>query len=119
MIDTPGVRSFGLAHVTADDLLETFDDLLPATVDCPPGCDHSGPDGGPDSTGVGCALDAFVAAGGARPGRLASFRRLLASKSGAGEGSGDGSVDDGDAPVDHGDALVDERAVVVDEPSRD
>ncbi|MDQ2740591.1 MAG: hypothetical protein M3Y35_18665, partial [Actinomycetota bacterium] len=55
---------------------------LPATVNCPPGCDHSGPDGGPDSTGVGCALDAFVTAGGAKPGRLASFRRLLSSKSG-------------------------------------
>ena len=89
VIDTPGVRSFGLAHVTADDLLETFDDLLPATVDCPPGCDHSGPDGGPESTGVGCALDAFVAAGGARPGRLASFRRLLASKSGNVESDSD------------------------------
>ena len=94
VIDTPGVRSFGLAHVTADDLLETFDDLLPATVDCPPGCDHSGPDGGPDSTGVGCALDAFVAAGHARPGRLASFRRLLASKSGAVES---GAVESGAA----------------------
>jgi len=86
VIDTPGVRSFGLAHVTADDLLETFDDLLPATVDCPPGCDHSGPDGGPDSTGVGCALDELVASGRARPGRLASFRRLLASKAGVTDG---------------------------------
>lgn len=95
VIDTPGVRSFGLAHVTADDLLETFEDLLPATVDCPPGCDHSGPDGGPDSTGVGCALDAFVAAGGARPGRLASFRRLLASKSGAGDATGDTDSESG------------------------
>jgi ribosome biogenesis GTPase len=92
VIDTPGVRSFGLAHVTADDLLQTFDDLLPATVDCPPGCDHSGPDGGPDSTGVGCALDAFVAVGGARPGRLASFRRLLASKAGVAD---PGDPDDG------------------------
>ena len=72
------MRSFGLAHVTPDDLLETFDDLLPATVDCPPDCDHSGPDGG--GTGVGCALDAFVAGGGASPGRLRSFRRLLASR---------------------------------------
>ncbi len=98
VIDTPGVRSFGLAHVTADDLLETFDDLLPATVDCPPGCDHSGPDGGPDSTGVGCALDAFVAAGGARPGRLASFRRLLASKAGSPD-LGDASPADG-SPAD-------------------
>jgi ribosome biogenesis GTPase len=73
VIDTPGVRSFGLAHVTADDLLEAFDDLLPATADCPPGCDHSGP-------GIGCALDQLVASGGASPGRLASFRRLLASR---------------------------------------
>ena len=78
MIDTPGVRSFGLAHVTPDDLLETFDDLLPATVDCPPDCDHSGPGGG--GTGVGCALDAYVARGGASPARLRSFRRLLASR---------------------------------------
>ena len=80
VIDTPGVRSFGLAHVTPDDLLVAFEDLLQATVDCPPNCDHSGPDG--DGLGTGCALDAFVAAGGATPGRLASFRRLLASRAG-------------------------------------
>ncbi len=84
VIDTPGVRSFGLAHVTADDLLETFDDLLPGTVNCPPGCDHTGGDvdSPAGTTGVGCALDDFVAAGGASAGRLASFRRLLASRSG-------------------------------------
>lgn len=73
VIDTPGVRSFGLAHVTPDDLLEAFDDLLPATASCPPGCDHAGP-------GIGCALDELVATGGASMGRLASFRRLLASR---------------------------------------
>ena len=89
VIDTPGVRSFGLAHVTPDDLLETFDDLLPATVDCPPNCDHTGPDGGADTTGIGCALDAFVAAGHASAGRLASFRRLLASRSGSDMDRGD------------------------------
>ena len=85
VIDTPGVRSFGLAHVTPDDLLETFDDLLPGTVNCPPGCDHTGgdADSSAGTTGLGCALDAFVAAGGSSPGRLASFRRLLASRSGA------------------------------------
>lgn len=71
IIDTPGVRSFGLAHVTADDLLETFDDLLAASVDCPPLCEHTGPP---------CALDAAVAQGRANAGRLASFRRLLASR---------------------------------------
>lgn len=102
VIDTPGVRSFGLAHVTADDLLETFDDLLPATVNCPPGCDHSGPDGGPDSTGVGCALDAFVTAGGAKPGRLASFRRLLSSKSG-------GAVDNTEADSSSADNTADDN----------
>ncbi|MEP6560627.1 MAG: ribosome small subunit-dependent GTPase A [Nakamurella sp.] len=83
VIDTPGVRSFGLAHVTPDDLLETFDDLLPGTVTCPPNCDHTGADGGVDTTGVGCALDAYVAAGNSSLGRLASFRRLLASRAGS------------------------------------
>ncbi|WP_029138754.1 ribosome small subunit-dependent GTPase A [Nakamurella lactea] len=73
VIDTPGVRSFGLAHVTADDLLVAFDDLVGATADCPPNCDHLGPP---------CALDGFVAAGGATAGRLASFRRLLNSRAG-------------------------------------
>ena len=70
--------------MTADDLLETFDDLLPGTVNCPPGCDHTGGvDPSTGSTGVGCALDDFVAGGASSPGRLASFRRLLASRAGA------------------------------------
>jgi ribosome biogenesis GTPase len=75
VVDTPGVRSFGLAHVHADDILAAFDDLLPASADCPPGCTHRGPE-------IGCALDDLVAEGGATPGRLASFRRLLASRAG-------------------------------------
>ena len=37
VIDTPGIRSFGLAHVTADDVIEAFDDIDEAAVDCPPG----------------------------------------------------------------------------------
>lgn len=74
VIDTPGVRSFGLAHVTPDDLLRTFDDLNEASVDCPPNCDHQG---------LPCALDAAVQAGAADRRRLASFRRLLSSRSGA------------------------------------
>lgn len=74
VVDTPGVRSFGLAHVTADDLLVAFEDLLQATVDCPPGCGHG--------TDEKCALDAFVAAGGATSERLDSFRRLLSSLAG-------------------------------------
>ena len=75
IVDTPGVRSFGLAHVSADSLLHGFPDLVQATVDCPPGCGHTADD-------PGCALDALVARGDADPRRLASFRRLLASRAG-------------------------------------
>lgn len=79
VVDTPGVRSFGLAHIGVDDVLAAFDDLLPASEDCPPGCTHQSAD-------IGCALDAFVASGGATDGRLQSFRRLLTSRSGSVEG---------------------------------
>jgi ribosome biogenesis GTPase / thiamine phosphate phosphatase len=75
IIDTPGVRSFGLAHVSAESLLHGFPDLVEATVNCPPGCEHTA--GDPD-----CALDAWVAAGHADERRLRSYRRLLASRSG-------------------------------------
>ncbi|MBO4206698.1 ribosome small subunit-dependent GTPase A [Micromonospora echinofusca] len=78
IVDTPGVRSFGLAHVSADSLLHGFPDLVEGTVDCPVNCGHRADD--PD-----CALDAWVAAGRADPRRLASYRRLLASWSGIAE----------------------------------
>lgn len=76
VIDTPGVRSFGLAHIDVDDVLDAFDDLQPASEDCPPGCTHHSAD-------IGCALDDFVASGGASKGRLYSFRRLLESRGGS------------------------------------
>jgi ribosome biogenesis GTPase / thiamine phosphate phosphatase len=75
IIDTPGVRSFGLAHVTEDSLLHGFPDLVEASTRCPPHCDHTG-------VSAGCGLDQLVAAGGADPRRLASYRRLLASRAG-------------------------------------
>lgn len=74
VIDTPGVRSFGLAHVSADDLLWAFPDLEDGATQCPPGCEHQ-------SAAAGCRLDAWVAAGNSTPDRLAAFRRLLASRS--------------------------------------
>ncbi|RZU32920.1 ribosome small subunit-dependent GTPase A [Blastococcus saxobsidens] len=55
VIDTPGIRSFGLAHVTADDVLSAFEDIAEAATDCPPLCGHTAED--PD-----CALDAWAAA---------------------------------------------------------
>jgi ribosome biogenesis GTPase / thiamine phosphate phosphatase len=75
IIDTPGIRSFGLAHVSANSLLHGFPDLVEGTVDCPPNCGHMA--GDPD-----CALDAWIAAGKADPRRLASYRRLLSSRAG-------------------------------------
>ncbi|TAM92855.1 MAG: ribosome small subunit-dependent GTPase A [Jatrophihabitans sp.] len=75
VIDTPGVRSFGLAHVGPDDLLWAFPDLEDGATRCPPGCEHL-------DAAAGCTLDAWVAAGDSTPERLAAFRRLLASRSG-------------------------------------
>jgi ribosome biogenesis GTPase len=71
VIDTPGIRSFGLAHVTADDVLSAFEEFAEAAEDCPPGCGHTGED--PD-----CALDAWAAAGPpVRQQQLAGLRVLL------------------------------------------
>ncbi|MFC7480229.1 ribosome small subunit-dependent GTPase A [Luedemannella flava] len=74
VVDTPGVRSFGIAHVDPENVLHGFLDLLPASVNCSPNCDHL--------TTPGCGLDALVAAGGADPRRLTSYRRLLSSRTG-------------------------------------
>lgn len=72
VVDTPGVRSFGLAHVTADDVPAAFEDLAAAIEDCPRGCGHLGPPADPE-----CALDARVEQGLLRPARLVALRRVL------------------------------------------
>ncbi|GAA4549433.1 ribosome small subunit-dependent GTPase A [Pseudonocardia xishanensis] len=72
VVDTPGVRSFGLAHVTPNAVIAAFDDLAAAVEDCPRGCGHLGPPADPE-----CALDALVTAGALRPGRLGALRRVL------------------------------------------
>ncbi|MDN5789731.1 MAG: ribosome small subunit-dependent GTPase A [Micrococcales bacterium] len=77
VIDTPGVRSFGLAHIDVDRIIENFPDLSPGTDECPRGCSHDEDE---------CGLDAWVAAGHAGPvgeQRLESLRRLLRSRSGS------------------------------------
>jgi ribosome biogenesis GTPase len=74
IIDTPGIRSFGLAHVQPEDLIGAFPDLDEMTEDCPRGCTHG--DDEPE-----CGLDAAVASGTADPERVSSFRRLLAARS--------------------------------------
>ncbi len=69
VIDTPGVRSFGLSHVTTDSIIAAFPDLDALIDDCPRGCRH-------DSTAAECALDAAVADGRLAASRLESFRRM-------------------------------------------
>ncbi|WP_369273303.1 ribosome small subunit-dependent GTPase A [Streptomyces sp. R11] len=71
VIDTPGVRSFGLAHVDPSRVINAFPDLEPGTEGCPRACSHDEPD---------CALDEWVAQGHADPARLYSLRRLLATR---------------------------------------
>jgi len=73
VIDTPGVRSFGLAHVSADDLLWAFPDLEDGATQCRPGCEHV-------SAAAGCHLDVWIAEGHSTPERLAAFRQLLVSR---------------------------------------
>ena len=83
VIDTPGVRSFGVSHVGSADVLRGFPDLARVAEACPRGCT-------PEEGVVDCALDkwASTADGPDAPGALAapeersarveSFRRLLA-----------------------------------------
>ncbi len=71
LIDTPGVRSFGLSHVSAETILEAFPDLHEIGEQCPRGCDHQ------EGT-LECELsevnDPRLRA------RVASFRRLVETK---------------------------------------
>ena len=69
VVDTPGVRSFGLSHVDPRNILRSFSDLDELSEDCPRGCTHA-------ATEPECALDAAVATGKLQPERLASFRRI-------------------------------------------
>ena len=55
VIDTPGVRSFGVAHVNPADVLRGFADLAEVARDCPRGCTH-------EAGSLDCALDEWAAA---------------------------------------------------------
>ncbi len=83
LIDTPGLRSFGLGHITADSVVLAFPDLADGVALCPPGCSH---------LDAGCGMDAWVAARGdpALAARLESLRRLLRSREGLGTGDSAG-----------------------------
>jgi len=70
IIDTPGIRSFGLAHATVEEILEGFPDLMQATTLCQKGCSHQD---------TSCAIEAAAFENPALLPRLDSFRRLLSS----------------------------------------
>jgi ribosome biogenesis GTPase len=72
VIDTPGVRSFGLSHVSPDRIIAAFPDLNKLSSNCPRGCSHAA--GEPE-----CALDEAVRTGQLSVPRLESFRRMLRS----------------------------------------
>ena len=73
LIDTPGVRGFGLGHVSLQRVVEAFGDLAEGAAACPPGCDHVSAD---------CGLDEWAASHDAGP-RLDSLRRLLHNRESA------------------------------------
>ncbi|AHI01233.1 ribosome small subunit-dependent GTPase A [Kutzneria viridogrisea] len=77
VVDTPGIRSFGLAHITPNDIVAAFPGLAETAEECPPGCGHRGAPEDPD-----CVLENAVTEGLATEGRLLSLRRLLASRAG-------------------------------------
>ncbi|MBP1324774.1 ribosome biogenesis GTPase [Leucobacter exalbidus] len=73
VVDTPGVRSFGLGHVTSDGILRGFTDLAELIDSCPRGCTHH--DDAPN-----CELDAAIESGvldATGASRVESLRRLL------------------------------------------
>lgn len=76
IIDTPGIRSFGLGHVDPAHLLDAFADLAALAPECPRGCTHAAD--APD-----CAITEAVTAAiadGTDPileSRLDSFQRLI------------------------------------------
>jgi len=72
VVDTPGIRSFGLAHIETEDVMLAFSDLAEAIADCPRGCGHMGPPADPD-----CALDMLT---GAAADRVQAARRLLEAR---------------------------------------
>ncbi len=71
IIDTPGIRSFGLAHVDPEMVIGVFDDLAELAQDCPRGCTHMGPPADPE-----CVLDSVD---GHTARRVAAVRGLLAA----------------------------------------
>lgn len=76
VIDTPGVRSFGLGHVTPDSILKGFTDLAELIERCPRGCEHL-------ALSPDCELTLAIERGdldAAGESRVESLRRLISER---------------------------------------
>ena len=71
IIDTPGVRSFGLEHVEESRVIGAFPELSRVVASCPKNCPHRGD---------GCRLDDFIRTNPESQARVESLRRLLKSQ---------------------------------------
>ena len=70
IIDTPGIRSFGLAHVDAERIIHAFPDCGDVIEGCPRGCTHDEDE---------CALNSWAKESDGQRARVESLRRLLRS----------------------------------------
>jgi ribosome biogenesis GTPase / thiamine phosphate phosphatase len=68
IIDTPGVRSFGIAHIQAARVISSFPEFSEAISNCQKNCTHNEP---------GCALNNWPTLTDQHLARLASLRRVL------------------------------------------
>lgn len=75
IVDTPGVRSFGLGHIDPANILRSFTDLAVLALECPRGCTHL-PDA-PDCAIIEGVADGRLGELGAQ--RLESFQRLIST----------------------------------------
>lgn len=71
IIDTPGIRSFGLEHIDLERIINSFPDLASIIATCPKNCSHDE---------VECALNK-ITPGSATEQRVAGLRRILAARS--------------------------------------
>ena len=77
IIDTPGIRSFGLAHIDVARIITAFPDLAALTEGCPRACSHDEPDCALNDVSGASADQATLAA------RIDSLRRLIRSRTSA------------------------------------
>jgi len=72
IIDTPGIRSFGLEHVDINRIVASFSELSEVISQCPKNCSHDE---------AACALNDFLVNQPQSKERISSLRRLLSFKS--------------------------------------